>query len=110
MENYKGIYYNETKQQKFYEGGAHFKYKALFNILLSLGGFIEEDITKYYTNNSQKRDKIKNNKDIDSLLIKVKGKQSKYKTRNFHQFNYINNPNTQIKQDSQYNLKRNHHL
>ena len=43
MENYKGIYYNERKDLKLYEGGAHFKYKTLFNILLSLGVFIEED-------------------------------------------------------------------
>ena len=110
MDNYKGIYYNERKDLKLYEGGAHFKYKALFNILLSLGGFIEDDKINDFNNNSYKKDKIKQNKDIDSLLIKVKGKQSKYKTRNFHQFNYINNPNTQIRQSSQYNLKRKNNL
>ena len=110
MDNYKGIYYNERKDLKLYEGGAHFKYNALFNILLSLGGFIEDDKTNDFNNNSYKKDKIKQNKDIDSLLIKVKGKQSKYKTRNFHQLNYINNPNTQIRQNSQYNLKRKHSL
>lgn len=36
MENYKGIYFNDSKDQKFYEGGAHFKYKDLYNKLLEL--------------------------------------------------------------------------
>ena len=26
MQEYKGIYYGETNEQHFYEGGAHFKY------------------------------------------------------------------------------------
>jgi hypothetical protein len=34
MKEYKGIYYNEnTETQKFYEGGAHFKYSSLYKIL-----------------------------------------------------------------------------
>lgn len=36
MENYKGVYYGENIEQHYYEGGAHFKYKDLFHILLSL--------------------------------------------------------------------------
>lgn len=37
MNEYKGIYYNEsTETQKFYEGGAHFKYSSLYNILETL--------------------------------------------------------------------------
>ena len=43
MDNYKGIYYKETKEQKYYEGGAHFQYKVLYNILLDLGGVIYQD-------------------------------------------------------------------
>lgn len=36
MEEYKGIFYNETKEKKSYEGGAHFKYYELYKSLLSL--------------------------------------------------------------------------
>ena len=36
MEEYKGIYYNDDKEQKYYEGGAHFKYKELYKILEEL--------------------------------------------------------------------------
>ena len=111
MENYKGIYYNDTKEQKYYEGGAHFKYKTLFNILLSLGGYIIEDSQIHYPNNSNKKHHIRSNKDINSLLIKVEGKQSKYKTRNLGQFNYVNNPNTQIKQSqNSNNMHKKHNL
>lgn len=30
---FKGIYYNESKEQKYFEGGAHFRYKDLYHIL-----------------------------------------------------------------------------
>ena len=33
---YKGIFYNETKEKRYYEGGAHFKYKQLFSVLSQL--------------------------------------------------------------------------
>ena len=33
MDNYKGLYYKESKEQKFYEYGAHFSYKELYEIL-----------------------------------------------------------------------------
>ena len=36
MDDYKGLYYKETKEQKFYEGGAHFSYEELYQILLYL--------------------------------------------------------------------------
>ena len=33
MEEYKGIYYGDTTEQQFYEGGAHFKYIDLYRKL-----------------------------------------------------------------------------
>ena len=36
MDNYKGLYYKESKEQKFYEAGAHFSYEELYEILLYL--------------------------------------------------------------------------
>ena len=37
IDNYKGVYFgNDTNEQQFYEGGAHFKYSDLYNILENL--------------------------------------------------------------------------
>ena len=80
MENYKGIYYNDEKEPKLYEGGAHFKYNKLYKILLSLGGVLEDDDFNHSSIKYKKKEHIKSNKDINSLLIKVKAKKSKYKT------------------------------
>jgi hypothetical protein len=33
LDNYKGIYFNDENDQKFYEGGAHFRYRDLCHIL-----------------------------------------------------------------------------
>ena len=30
LNEYKGIFYKDNKEHKFYEGGAHFKYKELY--------------------------------------------------------------------------------
>ena len=96
MENYKGLYYKETKEQKYYEGGAHFPYKVLFKILLDLGGKIIND--EYNNNpinhNNKYINKDINNDDINSLLQKMKDNKNKYKTRNIDSFNYMNNPNS----------------
>ena len=111
MDNYKGIYYNDSKEQKFFEGGAHFKYESLFKVLLSLGGKLQED---NYSNSpglihNYRKDNIQVDKDINYLLKKVEGKLSKFKTRNLTQFNYINNPNTKVKLNTR-NLGKKGHL
>ena len=33
MDEYKGIYYGDSTEPKFFEGGAHFKYKDLYRCL-----------------------------------------------------------------------------
>ena len=95
MDNYKGIYYKETKEQRYYEGGAHFPYKVLFNILLNLGGTLSQD---EYTNNY-------NNYDLNDNYNRNSKEKNifKYKTRNFgvNDNIYRNNPNTMIKYPSQ---------
>ena len=100
MENYKGVYYNETKEQKFYEGGAHFKFKDLYNMLKKLGGILPEEDhinsnSSFIKNNSNNGE---NNLDINfnSLFNEEQEEKLRQKTRNINQFNYINNPNTQI--------------
>ena len=111
MDNYKGIYYNDSKEQKFFEGGAHFKYESLFKVLLSLGGKLQEE---NYSNNqglihNYRKEQIQIDKDINYLLKKVEGKKSKYKTRNLAEFSYINNPNTKIKLNTR-NMGQKDHL
>lgn len=92
MDNYKGIYYNDSKEQRFYEGGAHFRYKDLYKILLTLGGRLNEDNTE-----TKKEKNIMGTSpiDINDLLGKNKSRQQQ-RGRNISQFSYINNPNTQI--------------
>lgn len=95
MDNYKGIYYKETREQKYYEGGAHFQYKVLYNILLDLGGVVYQD---------EKANNFKNYfPDYLSLKKQKEKNMIKYKTRNIEQNNYINmnNPNTLVKYSSQ---------
>lgn len=36
MADYKGIYYNNDSSEKYFEGGAHFRYKQLYKILEKL--------------------------------------------------------------------------
>lgn len=36
IEDYKGIFYNDTETKQYYEGGAHFSYKALYQQLFIL--------------------------------------------------------------------------
>ena len=93
MENYKGIYYYESKEKNFYEGGAHFRYKDLFKALISLGGMILDEEYHYFNTT--------NNENIDILSLskinKDKKQKQKIRTRNIVKLNYVNNPNTQIK-------------
>ena len=92
MDNYKGFFYNNNKEQKYFEGGAHFKYRDLYEMLLFLGGILPQ--TEYYNNNpSIKENNIDN---IDNNNLNINKKSSKQKTRNFDGFHYENNPNTQI--------------
>lgn len=98
MENYKGIYYNDSKEKKYFEGGAHFKYDSLFKALLSLGGKLQEeecyDNACFAHNNNEEQ--TQNNKEINYFFRKVEKKAPKYKTRNLAEFKYLNNPNTKI--------------
>lgn len=43
MDNYKGIYYGQITETKSFEGGAHFRYKDLYQVLLSLYNTLPED-------------------------------------------------------------------
>jgi hypothetical protein len=68
MLNYKGIFYNEDKEKKFYEGGAHFKYLDLVNALIELikekNNNIDDDNSK---NKSEDLVSLNNEKIINSF-------------------------------------------
>ena len=83
MEEYKGIYYDDETEQKFYEGGAHFKYISLYKVLEKIAKeryqkekqkellSIHKNINLSPTKNNNKNKKTRNN--INHLDIKKLG-------------------------------------
>ena len=57
MENYKGIFYNDHEEKKYYEGGAHFKYSDLVRELNKLIQEPKKNLSKnlLVNSNSQKQ-------------------------------------------------------
>ena len=112
MDNYKGLYYNESKEQKFYEAGAHFSYEKLYKALL----YLKEEQNKKQksmerqkdiyqnqnqnTNNNYLNTNLNANSGVNSIF-KIndlfQNNKNKPKTRNVGNTFYNNNPNTQIK-------------
>jgi len=70
MINYKGIFYNDEKEKKYYEFGAHFKYKEL---VFELNKLIKEK----ETTNSSKQSKENILIFVDKKNIFRVGKKSK---------------------------------
>ena len=114
MDNYKGLYYKETKEQRFYEGGAHFPYEELYKILL----YLKEEQDKKQKEELKEQNKNKNiqinknpaNNEEDSNIYTYdlvqnhnnnNNKENKLKTRTRNVMNtYLyNNPNTLIKKN-----------
>ena len=65
MDNYKGLYYKESKEQKYYEGGAHFSYEELYEILL----YIKEEQDKTQLLTEQKKDNSQSQNNKNSILM-----------------------------------------
>ncbi len=108
MDDYKGLYYKETKEQKFYEGGAHFPYEELYEILV----YIKEeqdkkqkeeskDLTNNKSTNKNKPGNIENSNNYIMDLIQnhksTNENKTKTRTRNVGNNCLYNNPNTLIK-------------
>ncbi len=111
MEDYKGIYYGEEKEQKSFEGGAHFRYKDLYNILKILGGEINEndenknsdllDIKTIFNANFNNNEyNYSNNNDNINFNNNPLTNIEKSHSRNLNKFNYLNNPNTKVSSNS----------
>ena len=90
MDNYKGFFYAKNKEQKYFEGGAHFKNKDLYEILSFLSGISSEK-----DNNASFNLKENNKLEYKDNNLNINKKKIKIKTRNFNLKNYANNPNTQ---------------
>ena len=65
MDNYKGLYYKESKEQKFYEAGAHFSYEELYEILL----YLKEEQDKKKVKSEKKKEVNQNQNNKNSILI-----------------------------------------
>jgi hypothetical protein len=83
--DYKGIYYGESKLQKFFEFGAHFKYSDLYRLLENLGGILPDNKEKPI---------IRNKSNESRKNISLISEEQKNQTRNIKNKIYLNNPNT----------------
>jgi hypothetical protein len=91
MDNYKGIYFNNSKSLKYYEGGAHFSYIELYNelqILYNNSNFGKTRNKKQ--NNLSKSDSIDNNnyQDINLDFIKNSTNRLSYYNKGYHKMHH----------------------
>ena len=114
LNEYKGIFYKDNKEHKFYEGGAHFKYKELYKKLLILKKENEKEIYPLISDNhiiknlknrsDENSQSIKNNIRIKKVLSSIKNenlnieKKNIEKKKNMSQIDinpniYLNNSN-----------------
>ena len=110
MNDYKGVYYNDDSEKKFYEFGAHFKYSELVKILLNLGGkFLEYPIIE---NNKIKKQNLleispeiitRNKVNNQFKLTKLKPLMKSFNNENNSQINLISNFNIK---NSNYNFNK----
>ena len=116
MDNYKGLYYKESKEQKFYENGAHFSYKELYKILTYLKQ--EQDKIQKIEENEQnkaqqnkkespKNDVKPNIQIIDLIQKNNENNANKVRTRNVMNPVFYNNPNTLKQKNLSKNNKNN---
>lgn len=84
---YRGIYFNNIKNPKFYEGGAHFSYKDLYYKLLEISNKANKannnnNSLNLFLKNSFNEKKIDNEPIIQKIKKKHCSSASKRKTRN----------------------------
>ena len=111
MENYKGLYFNNKKEEKtkFFEGGAHFKYIDLYKKLDSLSKQLN---VKNKINSEEQKlfdKKIKNlipenqSRNIKSIIISLSQRNNKKKLFTSRNHNNIINKSYQSSNDSKNN-------
>ena len=104
VNNYKGVYFgNDSKEQKFYEGGAHFKYKELYKVLENIAlnkskerkGTSEEPKKKSkfkYFDNNLNENMSRNIKNIKPLIDSLTQKLSEITKNKSNRKYYIEKP------------------
>ena len=111
MENYKGLYFNNKKEEKtkFFEGGAHFKYIDLYKKLDSLSKQLN---VKNQINSEEKKlleKKIANiipesqSRNIKSIIISLSQRNNKKKLFTSRNHNSLINKSYQSSNDSKNN-------
>ena len=97
MKEYKGIYYGDESEKKYFEYGAHFKYIKLYKILerIAIEQKLEEKQKELYVNKRNKITKISNNNNKNYLENDKKEKKSRnvqdYFNNNITSTNTTNN-------------------
>ena len=77
MDNYKGLYYKESKEQKFYEGGAHFSYEKLYEVLYYLKEEDDQNIIensplyRKEENEDNNIDETENNENKNTIKVEI---------------------------------------
>lgn len=85
MAEYKGLYYNDKKDVRFFEGGAHFRYKDLVRALESLGGKITLTSSSISSNKYLPKPKTRNvfmNENSNNMNISISNKTNTYLINN----------------------------
>ena len=98
MNEYKGIYYGDEREQKYFEGGAHFQYIKLYKILEKIA---EE---RHKKEQDKKLLRVNKSKNINKIIINNDIK----KTRNI--INHLNGIKLEFNTISNNSNKRNHIL
>jgi len=83
MADYKGIYYNNDSSEKYFEGGAHFKYKQLYKIYEKLSSAQKMRLKKEKLIKSRET----NEKDKTKKTKKLPDKNGKNVENNIHNSN-----------------------
>ena len=82
MDNYKGIYYNATNEQKSFEGGAHFRYNDLYRALSALVSLLPPERTNTcddHKENTQHNKEQDERTEVNHHVIKVEEVQTEIK-------------------------------
>ena len=102
MNNYKGIFYNQETEKKYYEGGAHFKYSDLVRELEKLieGTQMNGKINYLISSNSQKSiNKTEENK-LKEIMPKENKLEKLLTLNNYKDIIIYNNKNIKTKEKS----------
>lgn len=83
MSNYKGIYFNQSAEQKIFEGGAHFSYQLLYERLMQLS------LMSCYENSSEAGIMISSSNNNDNTITQTQSRNKFAFIKNSTQKHYI---------------------